>query len=144
MTAVPSLDVLPEPHPLMASHRPTRHRRPSVAETSEQPLRVRTAMRGTAAIVSFAGELDLNTIDQARAALAELPGQPPRLVLDLSELAFADSVGLALLVQLLHSDGDRLRLVRGPSSLRRTVAITGLDEVLPWCEDLDHALFDDA
>ena len=56
----------------------------------------------------------------------------------------ADAVGLALFLELGRPVGDRLRIVRGPKALRQTVSLSGLDQVLPWCEDLDHALFDDA
>jgi anti-anti-sigma factor len=109
-----------------------------------EALSVRMSMHGRTAVVTFAGELDLNTIADAHAALAEVSEEAPRLVLDLSDVNFADSIGLGLLMQLQRAEGERLRLVRGPDTLHRTVTISGLDKILPWCDDLQHALFDES
>ena len=82
-------------------------------------------------LVRVAGELDLATVDTLNAALAALP--PGDVVLDLTGLAFADSTGLRALVieqERLAGTGDRLVVVHAKAAVRRTLEISGLDQVL--------------
>ena len=51
-------------------------------------------------VVLVKGELDLRTCDRLEQALGERADRGDRLVLDLSELTFCDSTGLAGLVRL--------------------------------------------
>ena len=64
------------------------------------------------------GECDIATAAQVGEALSAAAGQPgDRIMLDLSDVTFMDSSGLAVLVEharLSMQDGDRLRLTMSP------------------------------
>jgi anti-anti-sigma factor len=87
------------------------------------------------ALIRLAGELDLDSVAALRApAEAELAaGRVPAITLDLAELTFVDSSGLALLVELRRLAGaagvqlDIVNVRRGP---RRVISIAGLAETL--------------
>lgn len=85
-------------------------------------------------VIALAGELDLTGTTDAEDAFAALPeptdGTRSVVVVDMTELRFMDSAGLTvLLVALKH--GHALRLRRPNSIIRRLIAATGLDELLP-------------
>lgn len=55
-----------------------------------------TDHRSDIAILHLRGELDADTTAELHALLAELLGRPvPRIVVDLNDLRFCDSVGLS-------------------------------------------------
>ena len=98
---------------------------------------------GSAYVVRPEGELDLETVDEVRAALATRPGECHRLVLDLSGLTFFDTSGMRLVVETLQDArraGIFLALVRGPEDVQRLFALAGMDDRLPFFDDLDVAL----
>ncbi|MGH3438050.1 MAG: STAS domain-containing protein [Sciscionella sp.] len=89
-----------------------------------------------------AGELDMHSAPELRAKLgaviAARPGGNVRL--DLRALDFADSSGLSALIamhKLAEASEGRLVLINPPRSVRRMLAITGLDTVLTVSEDSD-------
>ena len=86
--------------------------------------------------VRFAGELDLATVEEAAAAVAQARGGSDRpLRLDLSELTFLDSSGLHLVMQVheaCHADGCPLEVVPGPRSVQRVFDLAGVLEILPF------------
>jgi anti-sigma B factor antagonist len=58
-----------------------------------------------------------------------------RIVLDLSELEFIDSMGLAVIVKAdrrAKNDGHVLRLLRPQGEVGRAFEVSGLDEVLAF------------
>jgi anti-anti-sigma factor len=86
---------------------------------------------GRTTILWLTGELDLATADELRrhVLLALDRHDPDRLLLDLSELSFTDSSGLAAMVwahQLLTDRGRQLRLRCPRPLVRRALYITGL------------------
>lgn len=86
---------------------------------------------GSGHLVKIVGELDISTVQSVRQALDRVTAtRPDLLILDLSDLLFIDSSGLAL---LLVAAGEAGRVqIRNPSPpVRRVIEITGLDEVLP-------------
>src|SRR3954451_9233100 len=94
-------------------------------------------------VVAPAGELDLGTVDEVRAALEARPGGCGLVVLDLRELTFFDTSGMRLVVETLEStaaENLRLALVRGPADVQRLFALARLEDRLPFCDDLDEAL----
>jgi len=97
-----------------------------------------------AAVVTLSGELDADTSGQLRSLLNELllTGQR-NLVLDLSGLSFVDSAGLAALLSAAKGTrrgGGRL-LLSGPApSVRKVMALTGIDVVLTTVDSVDEAL----
>jgi anti-anti-sigma factor len=98
---------------------------------------------GSAYVVKPVGELDLGTVDELRATLAARPGECHRLVLDLGGLTFFDTSGMRLVVETLQEarrTGISLALVRGPEDVQRLFALAGMDERLPFFDDLSEAL----
>ncbi|MER7769185.1 STAS domain-containing protein [Kitasatospora sp. NPDC096140] len=107
-------------------------------------LRVEVLDRGPVRIVTAAGELDHDTADGLRAALARpsVPGVE-RIVVDLADLRFCDSTGLNVLLRArLDAEAAGFRLeVAGPSPVvARLFAITGANGVLRIHPDLGTAL----
>jgi anti-anti-sigma factor len=94
---------------------------------------VLTASDGDTSTVTLRGELDMATVPQVEEAVRALGEAPRRLVVDLRELRFLDSMGLELLIGLdarLSADGRELVLVRGPRAVHRLFTVMELDSVL--------------
>ena len=98
---------------------------------------------GSAYVVTPEGELDLGTVDELQASLSARPGECHRLVLDLGGLTFFDTSGMRLVVETMQ-DAQRsaisLALVRGSEDVQRLFALAGLDDRLPFFDDLGAAL----
>lgn len=104
-------------------------------------LRIRTHRNGATCTVALTGELDLANTGELSAELrrAENDGiAPDEIVLDMTELEFIDSTGIAILVaahRRLNADGDRFKLVRSEATaVCRVLAMTGLEEFLPFVD----------
>jgi anti-anti-sigma factor len=83
-------------------------------------------------VIRLKGELDLATAPQLRHELAECanPGVG-RIVLDLAELTFMDSVGLSILVaghKKLKELGGTLVIQHTNARVQRVIEISGLTE----------------
>ena len=87
--------------------------------------------------VAFHGELDVTSAPELRQriqAIASAPGG--RLMIDLSNCTFIDSMGLAALVEAaseMHRRGRVVVVVSRAPQVRRTLALTGVDEQMPIC-----------
>jgi anti-sigma B factor antagonist len=81
-----------------------------------------------AAVVRFAGELDMAGFADAQKVVREAEGLgKPLLVLDLSDLVFMDSNGLHLLVLALkRAEQNSHRLALVPGGARRLLELTGM------------------
>jgi anti-sigma B factor antagonist len=81
------------------------------------------------AVVAVAGEVDLLTADQLRDALMSVVERYPVVVVDLAEVQFLSSTGLAALT-LAHrvavAAGNQLRLVATDRVTLRPLEITGM------------------
>ena len=78
--------------------------------------------------VNAAGEIDLATAPELRAALERVTG---RVVVHLDEVTYLDSSGIAVLVAQQHrlaADGGELVLQRPSTFVRRTLELTGLGD----------------
>lgn len=98
-----------------------------------------------ATVLRLAGELDLLTVPDLQARLAEVVAATTgAVVADLTAVRFLSSSGLHLLLTLrseLVARGRPLRLVVGESrAVTRPLLITGLDRLLELHPDLDTAL----
>jgi anti-sigma B factor antagonist len=84
--------------------------------------------------VLLTGELDMVSAPSLRESLTALMGEVAGdLVLDIGELSFIDSSGLALFVEVhktLDDAGHRLTLLRPSPMACRILAISGLDGYL--------------
>jgi anti-sigma B factor antagonist len=88
--------------------------------------------RGTldGVIVAPAGEIDLATVDEVRAAIDAARAQTSLVILDLRQVTFIDSAGVRLVVegaQELAAQGGELVVVRGGPDVRRVFDLVGLD-----------------
>jgi len=95
---------------------------------SEQPT-------GLATVIRLAGQLDVDSAPTLRAAVEEmLDRQVNRIVVDLTELDFCDSIGLSTFV-LAHNSctesGGYLRLAAPSAFLLRVLSTVGLRTRLP-------------
>jgi anti-anti-sigma factor len=77
--------------------------------------------------VVITGELDISTSPSLHERLAEAHGD---VVIDCSELSFADSSGIAEFIQLLQRVTS-VSLEKPSPSFRRTLEVLGLNDVLP-------------
>lgn len=96
-------------------------------------------MQGVATRLSVAGELDLSTAPLLAQRVEEkLDGKPTTLTLDLSELAFMDSSGLRLIIELAdraRREAWKLTLVPSQHEAANTVLrVTGADAALPFAD----------
>jgi anti-sigma B factor antagonist len=94
--------------------------------------------------IGLRGELDLAhayTFDEELRRVEE--ARPSCIVLDLRELSFLDSCGLARLLAARRRArrlGHRLVLVRGPKTIQRLFALSAVDEAFEIVNDLPGAL----
>jgi anti-sigma B factor antagonist len=90
-------------------------------------------------VIAVEGELDLSVADRIEEELAKAErGEAEAIVLDLSEVTFIDSTGIAVLVAAARrsaENSDRLRIRRSSApGVRRMLALTGLDGRLPFVD----------
>lgn len=105
---------------------------------------------GIAVVVRVTGELDTLTAPAVDAQLTDLQAdlaESAALVLDLSDLTFMSSAGLALLVthhERCAEQGNRLVVVAGNNrTVLRPMRITGLDTMLDLVATVADATGDD-
>lgn len=107
-------------------------------------LTTRAVVLDRCSVVAVEGELDLVTADQLWEELATvLAEHDGPLVLDLTELGFCDSVGLAVLVRVhnaLQARGQRLVIARPTAMVDRILQVSGLDQAITSVPDLDAAV----
>ncbi|MFF8592537.1 STAS domain-containing protein [Streptomyces sp. NPDC015220] len=92
--------------------------------------------RGAWVVVAH-GSYDLHSITPLADALETAARKHPKVVLDASGVAFADSALLNLLI-LVHRSVT-LRVAAPPQQLRQLLEITGVDTVLETRETVDDA-----
>jgi anti-sigma B factor antagonist len=98
--------------------------------------RVETSTVHGTAIIHVRGEIDLSNADQVRDAIgAAVPDDAVVVVVDLSDTAYLDSAGVAMIFRLaerLNVGRQELRLVVPPDApIRAVVRLTSLDQVVP-------------
>jgi anti-sigma B factor antagonist len=94
---------------------------------------------GSDALVKVEGELDIATLPELERAVTRMRSQGlERLVIDLRELAFLDSMSIELLLRLngeLTAAGASLVVVRGPRAVNRIFDLMELDRVLTLVDE---------
>lgn len=107
-------------------------------------LDVGRSEQGGVPVVELAGEVDINSVPELEAALAAaFEGSGPRVCLDVAELAFIDSSGLAAVVRAhlaATEAGGVLVIVAPAGAVRRTFETSGLMGMLSVVDDRDAAL----
>jgi anti-anti-sigma factor len=85
--------------------------------------------------VTFAGELDIASADQAYGYVCgAIDARGGQVLLDVADLSFCDAPGLAALARMsrhARQAGSSLHLVAPPPRLRKIIRITGMEETLP-------------
>jgi anti-sigma B factor antagonist len=106
---------------------------PSTREIQDGALTLRASEDDSICTLALAGELDMSNAPAFSGELQRLEASGTALRIDLSELEFIDSTGIAILVGVHHRLGDRLSLVRSPAqAVERVLSVTGLDQGLPF------------
>ncbi|SCL72358.1 anti-anti-sigma factor [Micromonospora citrea] len=88
----------------------------------------------------LAGELDLSSAPELNAVIDRLvDGGERRLLVDLTELVFCDSTGIAAFVRgdnRVAADGGWLRVTGASGRVDRVLQVTGLADVLRYEPDI--------
>jgi anti-sigma B factor antagonist len=119
---------------------------PTVGVDADHPLQVTSSRLSAAAIVTAVGEVDLATAGELAAAVrAALDSRPGTVVIDLTEVQFLDSSGLAVLAEAeltATETGQLLRVVVGDRHpvVFRALTTSGIALRLALFGDLDEAL----
>ncbi|MCO1594276.1 STAS domain-containing protein [Micromonospora sp. RHAY321] len=94
---------------------------------------------GDGVCLRLAGELDLSTAPELAAAIDRLSDAGERRVLlDLTDLTFCDSTGMAVFVRgdnRASADGGWLRITGATGRVERVLRVTGLADVLRYQPD---------
>ena len=100
--------------------------------------------RGRVAVARVTGEVDLSNAAAVEDAVTGDLAGVRAVALDLGGLRYLDSAGLALLSRLAvrcADGGTALRLVVPPGAVvRRAIAVSGMDTVIPVDETVEEAL----
>jgi len=107
-------------------------------------MEIATLRKGAVAVVILSGEVDTTTVAGLHAAFDDLVSRGERnYVIDLSNLTFMDSSGLAALAKLYKririGYGD-VRLCCPRSEMRRIIELTRFDRVFDIFEERDAAV----
>jgi anti-sigma B factor antagonist len=98
-----------------------------------QQLTFRTARVAEEAVLTAAGEIDMNTAESLyRAAVGLVDEGIALLVLDLGDVTFCDSLGVSALVRIYRhavGTGCRLRVVNLRGHIAHVLQISGLDQM---------------
>jgi anti-anti-sigma factor len=109
-------------------------------------LVVRTGEQDGRTVISAAGVMDYWNVDPLRKVLeSAVSVRLAQVVLDLHEVTFVDSTGLALLVaadQSVRQQGGSLRLACPQEQLQRLLEITNLDRRLGLYDSVADAVAD--
>lgn len=102
----------------------------------QTPFDVNVRHDGTTDVVTVRGEVDLGTAPLLRDAFAGLGSQ---IVVDLREVGFIDSSGLAVLIaQKTQMNGGQLRIVADGPPVLRLFELSGLTDLLDPRPDFVH------
>ncbi|MFE3188193.1 STAS domain-containing protein [Nocardia sp. NPDC059240] len=98
--------------------------------------------RDEATVLTVAGDVDLATAPAFENAIdATLTNRPAALVIDLSEVSFLASAGMAVLVGAHKRAGDtRIAVVADGPATSRQMKVTSLDQVFALYPTLEEAL----
>ncbi len=115
---------------------------PLIPDESDAMQATVTDIRSDVAVLRLSGELDSDTAATLHALLAELlERQVPRIVVDLSDLKFCDSVGLSAFItarQVIAARGGWLSFAganRFLVSLLETVGLSRYFAIFPEVDD---------
>ncbi|MDT7713242.1 MAG: anti-sigma factor antagonist [Solirubrobacteraceae bacterium] len=103
-------------------------------------LTMRSFLRGDSHVIALAGDLDLITAAEVDRELRRVERTSVHTIaVDLQALAFIDSTGIRLLLQAARrsaTGSNRLTVVRASAAVQRLFHICGVDDVLPFVDEL--------
>jgi anti-sigma B factor antagonist len=92
-------------------------------------LAVQQTSEGRRTRIALKGEMDLANVESAASTLQEALRSGKEIVVDLAELEFLDSTGVAMLVRAMREGGERLSFLSSEhDAVCRLLSLTGLDE----------------
>jgi anti-anti-sigma factor len=106
-------------------------------EISDGTLSIRVDEEGPSCVIALRGELDLANAGILEAELETAMATEAEVVIDMRELEFIDSSGIALLIGAMGQDGGSPRLSFVPSefaAVTRVLELTGVTERMPIAE----------
>ena len=96
-----------------------------------------------ASIVAFTGEVDLESSPAAREILLKCLESTSKVIVDLSEVSYIDSSGVASLVEALQAakkNGSQFSLAAASEPTRRVLELARLDKVFTMYDSVDEGL----
>ena len=96
-----------------------------------------------ATVVAFEGDVDLQSSPDARKVLLEMVGKGQPIMVDLSEVGYIDSSGVASLVesfQAARKSGQDLVLISVSDGAKRVLELARLDKVFTICDTLEDGI----
>ena len=96
-----------------------------------------------ASVVTFTGEVDLESSPAAREILLKCLESTGTVIVDLSEVTYIDSSGVASLVEALQAakkNGSRFSLAAVSEPTRRVLELARLDKVFTLYDSVDEGL----
>ncbi len=104
-------------------------------DISDGLLTVRVVVEdGSTSVIGLGGELDLANAATAEAELEAAMTAAANVIVDMRELEFIDSTGIALLVSAMTSNGGSAQVSFIPSSfpaVTRVLEVTGIADRMP-------------
>ena len=94
-------------------------------------------------VVAFTGEVDLESSPVAREILLKCLESTSKVIVDLSEVTYIDSSGVASLVEALQAakkNGSQFALAAVSEPTRRVLELARLDKVFTLYDSVDEAL----
>lgn len=120
------------------------HRRPTKPDADAHDFELRVEPGDEVTVISVSGELDLATVPALRGALlGAVDRRARRLVLDLSNVTFIDSVGVGAVLHAKRRLAPKgtVAVVLAPDSYAQVIFdVVGADRVLAVSPDLAGAL----
>jgi anti-sigma B factor antagonist len=106
-------------------------------------LKISNTVKGKTAVLRIAGEVDMFSSPQARNAIMELVKQRVlKVIVDLSEVSYMDSSGVATLIeglQLCHKYNGNLVVAGLRDNVREVFELTRLDKIFQIFQDVEAA-----
>ena len=94
-------------------------------------------------IVGFSGDVDLQSSPEARKILLECVARKMPVLVDLSQVDYIDSSGIASLVESLQTarkGGENLFIVSASEAALKVLELARLDKVFTICTTIDEAI----
>jgi anti-sigma B factor antagonist len=107
-------------------------------------MEIQEQIQGAVTVIKPAGPLTQADAEQFRANVLEVAGRSAgRFVIEVSSIAFIDSVGVETLVDLtekLGESGQALKLCAANDTLREVLDLTGWSDAFEFYDDLNKGV----